>query len=95
MKRVREASGTPDFLALLLLIAIITTGDLMRFGTHFDLGQTRIWAWSLLSFSPVVPVSAAFLVHALLGFLLLAYIPFSKVMHFGGFFFTHALVKRR
>lgn len=96
MKRVREASGVPDFFALLLLVAIIATGDLMRFGGgHFDLEQTRVWAWSLLTFSPVVPHNGTFLVHALLGFLLLMYIPFSKVMHFGGFFFTHALVKRR
>ena len=95
-KRVREVSGMPDFFALLLLISIIFTGDLMRFsGEHFDLEQTRVWAWSLVTFAPKVPTNGYFLVHALLAFLLLMYIPFSKVMHFGGFFFTQALVKRR
>ncbi len=95
MPRVREISGAGDFIALLLLIAIIATGDAMRFGAHFDLEQTRLWAASLLTFSPVVPQSGMFLLHALLAQLLFIYIPFSKVMHFGGIFFTQALVKRR
>jgi len=97
MRRAREISGVPDFFALLLLIAIIATGDLMRFfeTPHFDLELTRTWVWSLLTFSPEVPQHGTFLVHALLAFLLIMYIPFSKVMHFGGIFFTHALIKRR
>ncbi|MFC1707193.1 respiratory nitrate reductase subunit gamma [Planctomycetota bacterium] len=95
MQRVREISGTPDFFALLLIIAIIVTGNLMRFGEHFDLEQTRVWAVSLLSFSPQVPVHGTFVPHALLGLLLLMYIPYSKILHFGGIFFTQALVKRR
>lgn len=95
LNRVREISGVPDFFALLLIVAIIVTGDLMRFGAHFDLEQTRAWAWSLLTFSPVVPKSAMFQIHVLLAVLLIMYIPFSKIMHLGGFFFTNALVKRR
>jgi nitrate reductase gamma subunit len=94
--RVREISGVPDFFALLLIIAIIGTGDLMRFSAvHFDLELTRVWAWSLLTFSPVVPQNGMFLTHAMLAMLLIMYIPFSKILHFGGIFFTQALVKRR
>ncbi len=95
VQRVREISGIPDFFALLLLIAIICTGDLMRFGAHFDLEQTRIWAKSLSTFSPVVPQNSIFLVHALMAMLLIIYIPFSKIMHLGGIFFTQTLVRRR
>jgi len=96
LKRVREISGVPDFFALLIILAIIITGDLMRFsGTHFDLEQTRVWAQSLLTFSPEVPKSAAFQVHVLLSLLLIMFMPFSKILHFGGFFFTNALIKRR
>lgn len=94
-RRVREISGFPDFFALLLLIAIILTGDLMRFGAHFDLALTRQWFWSLLSLSPQVPENGVFLVHILLAFLLIMYIPFSKILHFGGIFFTQSLIKRR
>ena len=93
--RVREISGVPDFLAPLLLIAIIFTGDLMRFGAHFDLEQTRLWTWSLITFTPIVPTNALFLSHAFLAMVLIMYMPFSKILHFGGIFFTQTLVKRR
>ena len=93
--RVREISGAADFSALLLVIAIAATGNAMRFGAHFDLEQTRVWAASLLTFSPVVPSEGMFLPHLLLALLLLMYIPFSKILHFGGIFFTQSLVKRR
>ena len=95
LRRVREISGMPDFFALLLLIAIVVTGDLMRFGAHFDLAQTRDWAWSLVTFSPAIPTNGVFLLHALLAILLIIYLPFSKILHFGGIFFTQSLVKGR
>ncbi|MGA8753092.1 respiratory nitrate reductase subunit gamma [Candidatus Deferrimicrobium sp.] len=92
--RVRQISGVGDFVALLLLLGILATGDLLRFGAHFDLAQTREWAWSLLSFSPVVPHNPTFLAHAFLALLLIAYIPFSKVLHFGGIFFSQSALRR-
>ena len=95
VQRAREISSSGDFFALLLLLAIIMSGNVMRFGgEHFDLATTRVWAASLLAFSPQVPQNGAFLIHALLGQLLFMYIPFSKILHFGGIFFTQALVKR-
>ncbi len=96
LKKVRQISGAPDFFALFLLIAIIVTGNVMRFGgEHFDLAETQVWAASLLTFSPKVPSNGTFLMHALLAQFLIIYIPFSKILHFGGIFFTQALVKRR
>jgi nitrate reductase gamma subunit len=92
--RVREITGIPDYLAPLLVIAIIATGDLLRFSGHFDLDQTRVWAMSLVTFSPVVPASGMFVVHLILAQLLIVFIPFSKILHFGGIFFTQALIKR-
>ena len=92
--RVREISGIPDFLVPLLLIAIIATGDLLRFAGTFDLEQTRVWAASLLTFSPVIPTDGMFLLHLTLAQLLIVCIPFSKILHFGGIFFTQALIKR-
>lgn len=95
-ERVSQITTPADIFALLLVLAIVITGDLMRFsGTHFDLAQTHVWAASLLAFSPVVPQNNLFLVHALLGQMLFMYIPFSKILHFGGVFFTQALVQRR
>lgn len=95
VQKVREISVVPDYIALLLLVAIITTGDMMRFGAHFDLNETRVWASSLLTLTPVSPTSTMFLLHALAAQMLIIFIPFSKLMHLGGFFFTHALVKSR
>ena len=93
--RVREISTVPDFLALLLLVAVITTGDLMRFGaSHVDLATTHTWAASLLTLSPAVSLPPAVLLHLFCAELLVLYLAFSKLMHFGGFFFTFSLVKR-
>jgi nitrate reductase gamma subunit len=95
LARVREISHPPDFLALLLVVAVIASGDAMRLsGDAVDLAQTRAWAVSLLTFSPTVPQSQAFVFHVLFAETLILYIAFSKLMHFGGFFFTFPLIKR-
>jgi nitrate reductase gamma subunit len=95
LARVREVSSVPDFVALLLLAAVIVSGSVMRFGpTHVDLSEARAWIASLLTFAPVVPANSAFLLHAFLAEMLLLYLAFSKLMHFGGFFLTFSLTKR-
>lgn len=99
MQRVREISGTPDFFILLLVIAIIATGNAIRFGNEAEsigvLYACREWIWGVFTFSPAVPEHGMFLSHVLLGQMLIILLPFSKLLHFGGIFFTQALVKRR
>lgn len=92
--RVREITGIPDILAPLLVLAIIATGNWMRFIGHFDLEQTRVWAASLLTFSPMIPQNGMFIFHLFLAQILIVFIPFSKILHFGGIFFTQALIRR-
>ncbi len=92
--RVREITGIPDILAPLLILAIIATGNWMRFVGHFDLEQTRVWTVSLFTFSPIIPQNGMFLLHLVLAQVLIVFIPFSKILHFGGIFFTQALIKR-
>ena len=95
VKRVREISTSGDYFALLLLIAIVLTGDAMRFISHFDLKDTREYFYGLVTFSSFsLPDNGWFIAHYLLGQVLLIYIPFSKILHFGGIFFTEALVHR-
>ena len=95
LQRAREISSGPDFLALLLLVAVIVSGDAMRFGsTPIELAETRAWALSLIRLSPVVPANSAVLLHAFCAELLILYLPLSKLMHFGGLFYTMALVRR-
>ena len=60
-----------------------------------------IGGWALLQGLPrrsvpaVVPTSTTFLLHALFAQILIIIIPFSKIMHWGGIFFTQALVKNK
>jgi nitrate reductase gamma subunit len=95
LPRVREITGIPDILAIVLVVVIIITGDILRFSAPFDLEQTRVWAASLLHFAPVTPKNDMFLLHLALSQLLIVFIPFSKILHFGGIFFTHTLIKGR
>jgi nitrate reductase gamma subunit len=97
--RIREITGTADYLALLLIGAIIVTGNMMRFGAeHFDLALTREYFAGLATFANVREAAALsnnlFVVHMCLGFLLLLCMPFSKLLHFGGIFFTQQLVRK-
>lgn len=101
IQRVREISSPADFAAVVLILAIVFTGNLMRFGEeHFNLSQAHAYFAGLLKFSPREPFqalagNATFVTHFLLVQVLLIVIPFSKILHFGGIFFSHALVKRR
>ena len=99
LPRVREITGASDYLALLLVAAIILTGNMMRFGSdHLDLALTRRYFGGLATFSGVLGAAAlknnVFLVHMCLAFLLLLCMPFSKLLHFGGIFFTHQLIRK-
>jgi nitrate reductase gamma subunit len=76
-------------------VAILFTGNAMRFGAHFDLSQTRDWFIGLITFSSVaVPANTAFIWHLFLGQLLFIYIPYSKILHFGGVFFSQTALHR-
>ncbi len=92
--RVREISAPGDYFAVFLILAIVLTGNAMRVLGHFDLAESRAYFSSLLMLSPVVPENGWFLAHLFLAQVLFLYIPFSKILHFGGVFFTQAAIKR-
>jgi nitrate reductase gamma subunit len=97
INRVREISNPADYMALLLVLAILLTGNAMRFGAHFELTQTHMYFSQLFAFSlaaSAIPASGMFQVHFLLVQLMLIYIPFSKILHFGGIFFTQTLIQK-
>ena len=100
LPRVREITGLADYVILLLIAAIIITGDMMRFSAeHFDLAVTREYFSRLVFFDDVIGAAALrnnlFLVHMCLAFVLILCLPFSKVLHFGGIFFTHQLIRKQ
>jgi nitrate reductase gamma subunit len=99
LPRVREITGAADYLALGLIGLIIVTGNMMRFSAeHFDLAITREYFARLFSFGNVMGSPAlehnVFMVHMCLALLLILCMPFSKILHFGGIFFTHQLIRK-
>jgi len=97
--RVREITNFGDVFALALIGLILITGNMMRFGAeHFDLTLTREYFASLVTFSSVSDAAVLqnnmFVVHFGLALLLIMYIPYSKILHFGGIFFTHPLIRK-
>jgi nitrate reductase gamma subunit len=93
--RVREISSGSDFFALILVLCVLVTGDAMRFLTHFDLSQTREYFAGLFTFSALaLPQNNWFMAHFLFAQLLIMYMPFSKLLHFGGIFYSEALVHK-
>ena len=100
LQRAREITGVADYLILSLIGIIIITGNMMRFGSdHFELTLTREYFLGLATFQNVMSMEALtnnlFLVHMCLAFLLIMIIPFSKILHLGGIFFTHQLIRKQ
>jgi len=85
---VRYISLLADYFPLFLLIGIATTGILLRHFVKTDLENIKQLAVGLLTFAPVVPTEAHYLfyVHVFFVSTLLAYFPFSKLMHMAGVF---------
>jgi respiratory nitrate reductase gamma subunit len=95
MERVRYISTLSDYLSLGLLLLIIISGNQMRFMGGLDLAQARQFVWGLLTLHPVAaPADPAFALHLILISALLAYIPFSKLVHLGGLFFSPTLTQK-
>jgi nitrate reductase gamma subunit len=91
----RDASKLEDYIALALLLAVIISGDAMRFLTDFDLAETRAYFAGLVSFQPApIPQNPLFQLHFFLAQLLLIYLPLGKLLHVPGVFFAHPLLRQ-
>ncbi len=84
----KEISVPEDFILLFLLILVVLMGDHMRFVGKIHSADYRIYLQSLLAFRPSFPpvlakspTKWALDVHVLFANLLVAYIPFSKLIH--------------
>jgi nitrate reductase gamma subunit len=84
--QVRYISIAGDFFPLFLIIAIATSGILLRHFVKTDIVGVKEITLGLISFQPVVQegVHWLFYGHFLLVLVLFAYFPFSKLMHFAG-----------
>lgn len=89
MSRVLYISGLPDYLTLILLIAIAATGMLVHYFARVYLVDVKAFTLGLVTLSPVAPPQhPVFLVHFLLVCVLMIWFPMSKLMHAGGIFFS-------
>ena len=90
LPQVRYISLSSDYFPLVLIFGIAFTGILMRYFTKIDVVGAKELAIGLVSFHPTFPegIGAIFYVHLFFVSVLLAYFPFSKLMHLGGIFMS-------
>lgn len=91
LPKMNYFSRPADYFPLFLIIGIALTGILMRHFTKVDVVKVKELTLGLASFHPGIPeggVGALFYVHIFFVSLLVAYIPFSKIMHMGGVFLS-------
>ena len=91
----RDASKAEDYVALALLLAVVATGDAMRFFTHIDLTEARAYFQGLATLDLItMPAHPLFWLHFLLAQVLLLYLPFGKLLHLPGVFFCQPLLRK-
>jgi nitrate reductase gamma subunit len=88
--QVRYISLFTDYFALFLLVGLALSGIFMRYFFKTDLVGVKQLAMGLVTLSPVLPagVGPIFYLHLFLLCVLIAYFPFSKLMHMGGVFLS-------
>jgi len=88
--QVRYISLFTDYFALFLLLGLTISGLLMRYFTKVDIVSIKQLGVGLVTFSPVVPetIGPLFFVHLFMLTALIAYFPFSKLVHMPGVFLS-------
>ncbi|PKN26277.1 MAG: menaquinol oxidoreductase [Deltaproteobacteria bacterium HGW-Deltaproteobacteria-21] len=86
--QVTYISLPADYFPLFLITAIGLTGVLMRYLLKVDIVRVKELTLGLVTFHPTVPegIGVLFYIHLFLVSVLLAYFPFSKLMHLAGVF---------
>jgi len=88
--QLRYISLPADYFSLLLIFAIAASGVLMRHFFRVDLLGVKELTIGLINFNPKIPdgVGLPFFIHLFFVSALLAYFPFSKMMHMAGIFLS-------
>jgi nitrate reductase gamma subunit len=90
VRQVKYISIASDYFPLFLIFGIALSGILMRYFTKIDVTAAKELTLGLITFRPTIPegVTPIFFVHVFLVSILIAYFPFSKLMHLGGVFLS-------
>ncbi|MCP5050826.1 MAG: menaquinol oxidoreductase, partial [bacterium] len=91
--QVKYISQAADYFPLFLIFGIAFTGILMRYFTKVDVTAAKALAMGLVTFhfpsmETMKGIGGVFYVHLFFVSILLAYFPFSKLMHMGGIFLS-------
>ena len=88
--QVRYISHGIDFIPLFLIAGIALTGILLRYVWPTDVVAVKALTMGWVTLHPSLPanISPLFFMHLTLVSVLLAWFPFSKLMHMGGIFLT-------
>jgi len=90
MPKIKYISLAADYFPLFLIIGIAFTGILMRYFSKVDIVGIKTFTMSLITLKPSITeeIGGLFYVHLFFVSVLLAYFPFSKLMHLGGIFLS-------
>ena len=90
IRPARYISLASDYFPLFLIFGIALTGIIMRYFLKTDITATKELTMGLVTFRPTIPagVSNIFYIHLFFVSILLAYFPFSKLMHMAGVFLS-------
>jgi nitrate reductase gamma subunit len=88
--QLRYLSLPSDYFALFLLLGVVSSGLLMLLVFKVDLVKAKGLMVKLFAFQPVNPegMGLIFYIHLFLASVLIAYFPFSKLMHMAGVFLS-------
>lgn len=88
--QMRFLSLPADYFPLFLILGLGLTGVLMRYLLRVDLTGVKELALGLVTFRPAAPagIGVIFYIHLFLLSILIAYFPFSKLMHMAGIFLS-------
>ena len=88
--QIRYISLPSDYFAVFLLLGVVLSGILTRIFYRVDIVKVKELSMGLFSFHPTISegIGVSFYVHLFLVSLLLAYFPFSKLMHMVGVFLS-------
>lgn len=90
VSQTRYISLPSDYFPLFLILALGISGMLMRYFLRVDITSVKELVIGLFRFTPTVPegLGTIFFIHLFLLCVLIAYFPFSKLMHFAGVFLS-------
>ena len=88
--RLRYLTLFSDYLPLALLATVASSGVLMRWWAHTDVAAVKRFALGLATFHPIAPVGVGllFYIHLFAASALAVSIPFTKLAHMAGVFFS-------